>query len=158
MAEKSGYKVITLGVAYENDVPVFHNTLIEIWGTVTKDKSSKMPIQKELRWKCRLDGVKVEEAMAGFSSSMQIKLATIREQDNFVELVAALAEGEVEYKDIETWTDTGKGGRISELGRFLVKVGYSKEEAKEIIADPTRKARAQEAYDLAMAKIEKPII
>jgi hypothetical protein len=153
MAEKkSDVKVISLGVSYEGDVPVFHNTKLEITGTISKDKGLKSEISKNVKWICVLDGTKVEDAMPEFGASIRIKMATIRERDDFVAACDALMNGEVRYDEIETWTNVGGKGKLSFLGQALVKAGFSRDEAKAILEDEERRKKAEEW----LASLEKP--
>jgi hypothetical protein len=159
MGEKNEISVVSCAVRYDNvdgeDIPVFHNTQVLIKGNVSKMAGTKKVAEHNIEWICDLDGVPVCDTLEAFGASIRIKMAVIRDLDDFSAVAKKLNGSTVKYGDISEWT--GKGGqRMPELGRWLLRLMrngkniFTREEVQSILDDPTRRAKAQEQFDAMM--------
>lgn len=154
--KKSEIVVKALAVRYEegSNEPVFHETLVSIKGTVRKMLGDKVDVEKNITWICDLDGVKVSEAMEHFGQALRIKMAVIRDRDDFAEIADKLNGSTVHYNDINDWTSTGGGDRkrLPAHGQWLLGVTkngkplYTREQVKELLADPIKEAKIIALY------------
>jgi hypothetical protein len=159
MGEKNEISVVSCAVRYDNvdgeDIPVFHNTQVLIKGNVSKMAGTKKVAEHNIEWICDLDGVPVCDTLEAFGASIRIKMAVIRDLDDFSAVAKKLNGSTVKYADISEWT--GKGGqRMPELGRWLLRLKkgtlFSREEVQAILDDPPRKEKAQKAYEEWLSK------
>lgn len=151
--KKSEITVDFQGVWYDdNEVCRFsEGTHVVIKGTITKDaniESKKNP--QNVTWTCDLTDVEVEEALTPFGESIRIRMAKGREHDDFMGFINKINGQVIRYEDIDSYLPEA-AGRGTLLEQALKKAGFSGDEAKAILSDPTKRAKAQAWYDRLFA-------
>lgn len=136
---------------------VLKDCLMEIKGSTRKMLGTNVIAEKNTSWTCDLSGMRLEEALLLGGSTLRIKMQTIRDRDDFVEVADRLDGSTVKYDEIDTWTDKG-GQRMPVLGKWLLSrknaagvALFSKEKVTEILANSTMRAKAQAKFDELMA-------
>ena len=156
--KKSDLEVKGCSVRFEGedgDVPVFHNTLVFIKGTIRKMLGDKVQHEANIGYTINLDGVKVCECLEPFGASLRIKIATIRDRDDFKDVADMLNGQTVAYGDIDDLIGKEGKGRMPMLVKWLVSTGkFDTEAARAVYDDPARRAKAQEMFDRLMKQAE----
>lgn len=154
--KKSDIQVVNCSVRYDGDVPVFSGTTVTMKGTISRKLGDKVEYQKNVTWTCDLDGVPVCDCLEPFGASIRIKMAVVRDRDDYKEVIERLDGSIVHFNDIGDWTDKGEGkGRQPMLVKWLVSTGkFDAESARAVYDDPARRAKAQEMFDRLMKQAE----
>lgn len=153
--KKSDLEVLGCSVRYDDDVAVFHETKVRIKGNVRKMLGDKIVDQRNLDYIVDLDGVPICNALIPFAASVRIKIATIRDDDNFPRLAAKLTGTTIAYNDIDDIIGKEGKGRQPMLVKWLVSTGkFDQESARAVYDDPGRRAKAQEMFDRLMKQAE----
>lgn len=150
MAEKNEIKVGNCSVRFEGDVPVFNKTTVFIKGTVRKMLGDKVQGEKNIGYTIDLDGVSVCECLEPFGASLRIKVATIRDRSDFIEVAERLNGSTIHFSEIDELI--GKDGKRQPLlVKWLVSTGkFDEQSARAVYDDPARRAKAQAMFDALM--------
>ena len=155
--KKSDLEVKSCSVRFDegSDEPVFHNTMVFIKGTIRKMLGDKVQHEVNIGYTVNLDGVKVCDALEPFGASLRIKIATIRDRDDFAKVAANLDGEIIHYNDIDDLIGKEGKGRQPMLVKWLVSTGkFDAESARAVYDDPARRAKAQEMFDRLMKQAE----
>lgn len=128
-----GITVISCGVRYENDTPMFTKTSVKVRSKIKEGKTTK---EHDVTYTLDLEGVPVAEVLEKASAAYRIDLAKIREKGD--EAVAALNEATIHALAIAGMT---AGDGVDPLVKALVSMGMPKEQAEEICGDPEKRAK-----------------
>ena len=145
---KSDVSAKNCAVRYEDDVPVFSGTVVTMKGTISRKLGDKMEYQKNVTWTCDLDGVPVCDCLEPFGASIRIKMAVVRDRDDYREVIERLDGSTVHFNDISDWTDKGTEGRKMTPEKKLKNAAtvfetLSDEEQEAYIAELLAKKKAQ---------------
>lgn len=139
----------------DGDVPVFHQTLVFIKGTIRKMLGDKIQHEVNIGYTVDLDGVKVRDCLEPFGASLRIKIATIRDRDDFAEVAKSLDGQVIAYGDIDDIIGKDGKGKQPMLVKWLVSTGkFDAEAARAVYDDPARRAKAQEMFDRLMKQAQ----